>query len=162
MKKTGNLRDSSKLDPLIFSVFFSLLRKPAEHSSADCRFADLCERGRRSPAGAAAQQADCAAIERAKRAEKEPERRCASLLAASKFPALFHIACVKHLRTQNWFSRELEGGFYLKSRPSNVFLTPIFPACPSPSDALPDRNTAQKRGRRARKRYRAPARQPRG
>ena len=25
--------------------------------------------------------------------KKEPERRCASLLAAAKFPALFHIAC---------------------------------------------------------------------
>ena len=38
MKKTENLRDSSKLDPMIFSAFFSLLRKPAERSSADCRF----------------------------------------------------------------------------------------------------------------------------
>ena len=32
MKKVENLRDSSKLDPLIFSAFFSLLRKPAEQA----------------------------------------------------------------------------------------------------------------------------------
>ena len=42
MKKTGNLRDSSKLDPLIFSVFFSLLRKPGWLRHPDCRFVDLC------------------------------------------------------------------------------------------------------------------------
>ena len=32
MKKVENLRDSSKLDPLIFSAFFGLLRKPAEQA----------------------------------------------------------------------------------------------------------------------------------
>jgi len=37
MKKTENLTDASKLDPVIFFVFFSLLCKPAERSSADCR-----------------------------------------------------------------------------------------------------------------------------
>ena len=42
VKKAENLTDSSKLDPRIFSAFFSLLRKPAEHSSADCRTVGLC------------------------------------------------------------------------------------------------------------------------
>ncbi len=28
--------------PTLPSPFFSLLRKPAEHSSADCRFMDVC------------------------------------------------------------------------------------------------------------------------
>ena len=42
MKKTENLRDSSKLDPMIFSVFFSLLRKPAGRCPADCRFGTEC------------------------------------------------------------------------------------------------------------------------
>ena len=47
MKKTGKLRDSSKLDPLIFPVFFSLLCKPGRHCRPDCCFVDLCERVRR-------------------------------------------------------------------------------------------------------------------
>jgi len=42
MKKSENLRDSSKLDPLIFSDFFSLLRKPGRLCRPDCRFIGLC------------------------------------------------------------------------------------------------------------------------
>jgi len=42
MKKPENLRDSSKLDPLIFSGFFSLLRKPGRLCRPDCRWVDLC------------------------------------------------------------------------------------------------------------------------
>ena len=47
LKKTENLRNSSKLDSLFFSAFFSLLRKPAEQSSADCRLVGLCGGDRR-------------------------------------------------------------------------------------------------------------------
>ena len=41
MKKPENLRDSSKLDPLIFSGFFCLLRKPGRLCRPDCRLVDL-------------------------------------------------------------------------------------------------------------------------
>ena len=52
---------------------------------------------RRTPAGDTTQQCGRPitqrVIARVKRAEKEPERRYASLLAVSAFPTLFHTAC---------------------------------------------------------------------
>ena len=85
MKKVENLRDSSKLDPLIFSAFFSLLRKPAEQVPLTAAL--LC---------------GCAA-----RALMRLDRTSCLDSEAGYAYSLLQIL----RRPKEWFSRELEGGF---------------------------------------------------
>ena len=109
MKKVENLRDSSKLDPLIFSAFFGLLRKPAEQAPQTAALL-------RDGAARALMQLDrtsCLEGEAgsAKRIEKD---------SGSEGKACFSIRCSEPFsyslsqllrRSKEWFSRELEGGF---------------------------------------------------
>jgi len=73
IEKEPEKTDASKLAPDFFSgFFFSLLRKPAELRSADCRLVVLSVCLRTLPHGRCAQQADHACvIASAKRIEKE-------------------------------------------------------------------------------------------
>ena len=90
MKKVENLKDSSKLDPLIFSAFFSLLRKPAEQAPQTAALL-------RDGAARALTQLDrtsCLNGEAgsAKRIEKDPTAR-EKLAFPFDVRSLFRIAC---------------------------------------------------------------------
>ena len=148
MKKTENLRDSSKLDPMIFSVFFSLLRKPAEHSSADCRFgaggvssAILLRRFSRSFRRSETafprrrnhttkRQADHALRDRARETGKKKGLNPRNELArAFGFQTLFRIACRDiHVDKMQAFGRAREGLWPSKAAsrtyPINLHLPP--------------------------------------
>ena len=127
--------DASKLAPLIVFPFFSLLRKPAERSSADCRFVDLCVcdavftaaktsgmgnascgwRARFAAAKTAFPEGATTQVvgrpgrlrrpERAKRAEKESGDHRGELARSRGLCSLFRIAC-PNKPTKDWFSRE--------------------------------------------------------
>jgi len=112
MKKVRKITDASKLAPMTFLTFFSLLRKPGRRCRPDCRSGTTCVWERRFFCGknerestpqrngaprrrnrTSWRQADGAASASAKRIEKERVNHRGGLARSRDFTLLFRIAC---------------------------------------------------------------------